>query len=178
MLEDVAQAIKSHLESDLESELDVVETYWSGKGDALTLPDPVTFLLGFDPDIVDYARSLLPAVISMAQVQGPSGKHESRGRVYAAQSDQWGFGGGQVVATVIWRVAADDTETAAKYGWRYGKAIHEVFKDHERLDTDIWQTNYVPAVTLDPPRREYPDAGSKFFTVMGQMEFVVEVRHE
>lgn len=178
MLEEVAQAVKTHLESDLEAELDVIETYWSGKSDALTLPDPVTYLLGFDPDILDYARSSTPVVVSMAQVEGPSGRHESRGRTFAAQSDQWGFSGGQVVATIIWRVAADDAETAAKYGWRYSKAIHNVLKDHEKLDTDMWLTNYVPAITLDPPRREYPDTGTKFWTVMGQMEFVVEVRHD
>jgi len=177
MLEEVAKAVKSHLESDLAGKLDEVETYWSGEGDALTLPDPVTWYLGFDPDILDCARSLLPIVVSMAQDEGPSGKHESRGVTYAEQSDQWGYGGGQALATIIWRVDADTTENAAKYGWRYAKAIHKVLKDHRKLDTGIYQTSYVPNVMVDPPKREYPDTGAQFYTVMGQMDFVVEVRH-
>lgn len=178
MLEQVARAVKTQLETDLEDKLDEVETYWSGEGHALTLPDPVTYELGGDPDILDYQRSLLPVVVSMAQDSGPSGKHESRGTLYADQSDQWGYGDGQVMATVLWWVDADTASNASQYGWRYAEAIHKVLKDHETLATGIKQTQYVPSVMVDPPKREYPDTGAKFYTVMGQMQFVVMVRHE
>lgn len=95
----------------------------------------------------------------------------------ADQTDQWGYGEGDVLATIFWWVDADTAENAAMYGWRYAKAIHRVLKDHEKLDTGIRQENYVPRVEVDPPKREFPDTGAYFWTVMGQMEFAVKVRH-
>lgn len=180
MLEEVAKNVKSHLESDsggLAAELDVVETYWSNRGDALSLPDVETWELGGDPDILDYDRDMLPVLVCMAQDQGPSGEHESRGRTLADQADQWGYGEAQALATVLWWIAADDAETAAKYGWRYAKAIMAVLRSHENLGDGIHLMRYVPRTRVDPPRVEYPETGDPYYTVFGQMEFAVRVRH-
>lgn len=178
MLEEVARAVKTHLESDLETKLDEVETYWSGKGAALTLPDPVTYELGIDPDVLHYERSEMPVVISTAQEGGPAGEHEQRGSTLADQSDQWGYGGGDVLGMIVWHVDADTAANAALYAWRYAKAIHKVLKDHERLDTGIRLGSYVPRVLVDPPERQRAKTGSSdFYTALGQMMFAVTVRH-
>lgn len=178
MLEEVAQTVKSHLETDFGGKLDEVETYWSGKGDALALPDPVSYKLGIDPDVLHYERSEMPVVVATAHEGGPSGEHEQRGATLADQSDQWGYGEGGVLAAVLWFVDADDAATAVKYGWRYAKAVHKVLKDHEKLDTGIRLAGYVPKVKVDPPARQRAGTGSAdFYTVIGQMVFAVKVRH-
>jgi len=180
MLEQTAKAVKSILEADsggLPDKLDEVETYWSDEGDSLTLPDPQTYELGGNPDILEYERSSMPVVVCMAQSEGPSGEHEARGRTLADQSDQWGYGEANVLATVLWWVDDDDWADAVKIGWRYAEAIVKVLRDHERLDTGIRLVRYVPRIDVDPARRQLPDTGAAYYTVMGQMEFAVQARH-
>jgi hypothetical protein len=180
MLEEVAKAVKACLEAvsgGMADKLDEVETYWSTEGDPLTLPDPQTYVLGGDPDILDYARSAMPVVACLAQEEVPAGKHESRGSTLADQSDQWGYGEASVPASILWWVDADDATTATKYGWRYAKAVKKVLRDSEKLDDGIHVMKYVPSTIVDPPKRQYPDAGGKFYTVMGQITFGVSVRH-
>lgn len=176
-LEELAKAVLGYLQSSLADNLDAVETYWDAEGDALMLPDVKTWELGGDPDILDYDRDSLPVVVSMAQMEGPSGEHMTGGVTMADQSDQWGYGLGNALASVLWWVAADDAETAVKYGWRYAKAIVMTLRDHERLGDGIRIGNYVPKVQVDPPRVEYPDTGGPYYTVMGQIEFGVEIVH-
>ena len=178
MLEEVARAIRTHLEADLETKLDEVEAYWGGKGHALALPDPVSYELGIDPDVLHYERSEMPAVIATAHEGGPAGEHQQRGSTLADQSDQWGYGEGDVLAAVLWYVDADTSLEAVQYGWRYGKAVHKVLKDHERLDTGLRLGRYVPMMQIDPPARQRAKTGSsEFYTVIGQMIFAVSVRY-
>jgi len=178
MLEEVARAIRTHLEADLETKLDEVEAYWGGKGHALALPDPVSYELGIDPDVLHYERSEMPVVIATAHEGGPAGEHQQSGVTFADQADQWGYGGGEVLAVIVWHVDAGTASNAALYAWRYAKAVHEVLRDHERLDRGIRQQDYVKRVMVDPPSRQRAKTGSSaFYTALGQMLFAVSVRY-
>ncbi len=169
MLEDVAKAIKTALEADLEDALDVVEAQWTAAGDSLTLPDPEAYLLGYQPTVVEKAQSEFPIVVITAMEERPG-----------PASDQWGYGEGQVTATVYWFVAADSEGDCNRMAWRYGEAIDTVLRDHERLDEGITVEAYVPTTRVSFVAREMPDLGASdevFYTQMGEKTWLINVRH-
>jgi len=171
VLEKVARAIQTHLQNDMATELDVVETYWSGEGHALTLAGPVTWLLGFHPTVVERAKADYPIIAVTALEEDPSGE----------RSDQWGYAEGIVPAIINWFVEADTETDCNLTVWRYGEAIDAVMRSHRKLATgiEIAAGSYIPSTDTSNPYRQAPELGSEseyFWTQMGMKTFNVRVR--
>lgn len=174
MLEKAAKAAKTHLENDLSDKLVIIATYWSGQGDAITLPDPVTWLYGYQPTVVDRAIEDFPIVCVMALEERP---------IPGSHVDQGTLGEGLIPILVQWFVESTDEEECNKICQRYGEAIDEVMHDHmSDFDTtngiQIPSEAYVPETKLSSVMREREENSStEHFTQYGEKTWVAQVRH-
>lgn len=171
MLEKTARAVQSHLQSDIAAQLDAVEAYWLAQGSALTLPDPVTWLLGFHPTVVEKPREDYPIVAVTALEEDPD----------AEICDQWGYGEGIIPVIINWFVAADTESQCNLMVWRYGEAVDRVVRSHRVLAAGIQikADSYIPSTDTSNPYRQAPDLGSEsefFFTQVGMKTFKAKVR--
>lgn len=178
MLEQAGKAVRDCLQTYLGTYLDEVETYWSGEGDAITLPDVETWLFGHNPTVLDRPEADFPILTVWGQEEMPQAMTGGRRGVTPA-SDQPGFDEAHVVVLINWFIADDDEEDLNKMTSRYHEAIDKVLRANYRLDTGVWLERglHVPETKLSPVARDRDDTSTEtYFTQMGQKRIVVRVR--
>ena len=106
-LEDIANKIRTVLQSDLPGELDTIDT---DKNDGITLEDPRVYFIGGGHT---FSPHQLPALF----INGDDAPEELTGKKYR-----------HVFTMNVWlEIREANKEKAQKLVWRYSDAIHEVF---------------------------------------------------
>jgi hypothetical protein len=115
--ERIARALLAHLQANLGGTLDAVEALWLTT-DALTLPDPVTWFMGYKPTLLELPVTAFPFVATLAPEREP----------VSLVKPTWGYQSQSVRTFVDFCVSAYDEATANKMGWRYSEAIIAALK--------------------------------------------------
>lgn len=133
--EDIINALLTKLQTDLPDALDAVEL--ARIADPVTLPNPVTWFAGHNPDVIDLDSSAFPFVAVLSPGAEPV---ESRRATFGYQA--------QVVELYVdFFVVASDKATVNKIGWRYAEALVNVLESQAVIG-GFQQRDYNPAVRL------------------------------
>jgi len=132
--ERIARLLKSSLESELADVLDLVEARWADEA-PITLPDPVTFTIGFNPDLLDLYSASFPIVSVIPGERDPAG------------TALWGSQQHQAVIDIHFFVVADTYANVHLYAYRYAEAITRLLQDHHYIGNHE-QQDYKPSVEM------------------------------
>lgn len=134
--ERLARAVKSLLEANLAAKLDVVQARWAVEA-AVSLPDPVTFHLGFNPNLLELESTSFPFV---AVIPGERVPEESARRAWGVQSETY-------VVDIHFFVVADTEAEVGPVCWRYAEAVTLVLQDSRAIG-GYEQVAYKPDVEV------------------------------
>ena len=134
--EQIMKAIKALLEATLPGRLDTVEAYWQSEGDALTLPDPVTYHEGYKQTVLELPSSSFPFVSVLVPNRTPT-----------REGAEWGFQESTITAGVHAFVVEADEETVSKMAHRYAEALVLTFQSQQAI-AGYRQMNYEPQVSI------------------------------
>jgi len=132
----VAQGIKTLLEVEMEDALDAVEAVWVTNGDAVTLPDVVTWHFGFKPTVLEMDSDAFPFVSVFDTGANPTEKRAD-----------WGFQEEQFPVMIDYFVVGTTEENCAKVCSRYAQAIRAILQA-ERVIEGYHQVNWKPQVAI------------------------------
>jgi len=167
-LELAARAAKGRLEAGLSSALADMTAEWTAAGYPLAVDSPVTWLLGYDPTVVERPRADFPIVAVMA-LRAESGEG----------ADQWGAGEGKGTLLIHWFVDADTAQECYVSCLRYGQAILRVMRSDLRLAAGVELQDYSPRLELSTIARDLDEiAGTDqaWYSEAGEMVWDLVIR--
>ncbi len=168
-LEASEKAVEALLQAEIGAALDAVEAYWTAQSDPLALGDPVTWLRGHQPTVIERERADFPIITTWAFKQ-----------TGLTRSDQWGYGTAEHTIYLNWFVDGDTEDEANVMGQRYAEAILAVLQAHQKPTAALTNRSYLPDIELSTVERSLPpDAGSDlsgdtWYSQMGQMTLTFE----
>jgi hypothetical protein len=132
--ERIARLLKGYIEAGLPAKLDLVEARWASEA-PLTLPDPVTFYLGFMPDLLELYSASFPIVCVIPAERNPEG------------AASWGFQKHDALLDIHFFNVADTYDDIFLYTYRYAEAITLLLQDYHFI-ANHEQKEYKPEVKL------------------------------
>ena len=115
--ERVARLLDGYIQAGLPTKLDLVETRWADDA-PLTLPDPVTYYLGFMPELLELYSASFPIVCVIPAERDPVG------------AASWGFQKHRAIIDIHFFNVADTYSNIFLYTYRYAEAITLLLQDY------------------------------------------------
>jgi len=155
--ERIARLIKGYIEDELSAKLDLVEVRWAAEA-PLTLPDPVTLVLGFMPDLLELYSESFPIICVIPAERDPEG------------AASWGFQEHRATIDIHFFNVADTYANVFLYTYRYAEAMTLLLQDHHFIGNHE-QADFKPEIELGMAGR-HPVAQYTNMTESGGVDYV------
>lgn len=155
--ERLARLLKDIVDDELPAKLDLVQARWASDA-PLTLPDPVTFYLGFTPDMLELYSGVFPIISVIPAERDPDG------------AASWGFQKHTAVLDIHFFNVADTYANVFLYTYRYAEALTLLLQDHQYIGNHR-QQDYKPPVFLGTAGR-HPKAGYTDMSVESGVDYI------